>query len=42
MKKEEEGVGKVCTVHGPVCVRECHLLQGNETETELGLQQKVM
>lgn len=36
--KKKEGVGKVRTERGPVCVHECHLLQGNETETELGLQ----
>lgn len=33
-----KGLGKVCTECGPVCVHVCHLLQGNETETEWGLQ----
>lgn len=39
--KKKEGVGKVGTDRGPVCVHECHRLPGNEIRTQLGLPSKV-
>jgi len=37
-----KGVGKVCTERGLVAVHECHLLQGNETETNQGYNKKLL